>query len=226
MKLTAKIIIGTLLILLGLLFLLETSGILAILHLTIAFLVGLLWPTLLIVLGVKLLTSNKSSIAGIFFLVVGVLFVLTTVFGWDFFSILWPTILILIGISVIFRNEESEEYKNRKVSMEDRIKEDLIFWGIDKKVDTDSFKGGEINAIFGGGKIDLSNAKIDKDGARLTINAIFGGIELIVPKDCKVVTNGTGILGGWDNKTSNKSTNAPVLNIDGAAVFGGVEIKN
>ena len=226
MKLTAKIVMGTLLVLLGLLFLLDTSGVLTILHLTIAFLVGLLWPTLLVILGLRLLTANKSRTAGIFFLVVGVLFILTTIFKWDFFSVFWPVILILIGFSVIFRNEKIEEFDNQKVYKKDLIKEDLIFWGVDTKVETDSFKGGEINTIFGGGKFDFNNAKIYKDEATLTVNAIFGGIELIVPKDWKVVTNGTGILGGWDDKTSEKDSTVATLNVEGSAIFGGVTIRN
>jgi predicted membrane protein len=224
MKITAKIVFGAILIFLGLVFLLDTSGALSYLHISADFLIGLVWPFLLLAFGIKLLT-NRSITAGIIFVSFGMLFLLTQLFSWNFFAVLWPIILIAIGLSIIFRNEETHTNMNRRNYDKDKIREDLIFWGIDTNVDSQSFKGGEVNAIFGGGKIDLRNAKIDENGAKLVINAVFGGIELFVPKDCKVVTTGSGILGGWVDHTKKRDTEKPVLKITGSAVFGGIDIK-
>ena len=108
----------------------------------------------------------------------------------------------------------------------DTINEAVVFWGMDKAVTSDSFKGGEVTCVFGGGKLDLSNVKIAKDGATLEINCIFGGAEIILPKDINVVTNGTGVFGGWSPKISTSKSTGPRLEITGAAVFGGVEVRN
>ena len=48
---------------------------------------------------------------------------------------------------------------------------------------------------------------------------------VIVPKDCKVIANGTGIFGGWDSKIASRDIKSPVLEITGSAIFGGVEVK-
>ncbi len=59
---------------------------------------------------------------------------------------------------------------------------------------------------------------------------MFGGIEVVVPRDWKVIINVTSIFGGVDDKRilnpdqvyeSNK-----VLIIRGTAIFGGCELKN
>ncbi|MHC1716841.1 MAG: LiaF domain-containing protein [Candidatus Dojkabacteria bacterium] len=91
---------------------------------------------------------------------------------------------------------------------------------------SNEFKGGEINAIFGGYELDLREATISKDGAKLSVNAVFGGAEVFVPKNCRVVTNGSGVFGGWDPNVKPNDVKNPVLEITGSAVFGGVEIKD
>ncbi len=60
---------------------------------------------------------------------------------------------------------------------------------------------------------------------KLEVDCIFGGVEIIVPSKCKVITNGTGVFGGWSPNISNKE-DGPTLTISGSAVFGGVEIKD
>jgi len=73
----------------------------------------------------------------------------------------------------------------------------------------------------------LSEAKLAKEGASLEITCLFGGLEIIVPKNVIVETHGTPILGGWKNKTTPKPTSSKVsiLNVTGTVIFGGVEIK-
>lgn len=224
MKITSKILIGAILIFLGLVFFLETAGILAYISISAWNLIWLLWPILLIGLGIKMV-FDRNITAGIIFLSFGLIFLLTQLFHWSFFSILWPVVLIAVGLSIIFKNENTHINSGKTYDDSDKLAETLIFWGIDKNMDSKKFKGGEVNAVFGGGKIDLRNVEIDKDGAKLTLNAAFGGIEVIVPQNCKIITDGMGILGGWENHTKTRTIEKPILEITGAAIFGGVDIK-
>ena len=107
----------------------------------------------------------------------------------------------------------------------DRVSETVVFWGIDKNMDSKAFKGGDITVAFGGAKLDLRDSIIDKGGAKLVLNAAFGGIEVLLPKDCNVVSDGVGILGGWDNKFNQREAKGPKLEITGTAIFGGIEVK-
>jgi predicted membrane protein len=107
----------------------------------------------------------------------------------------------------------------------DRISETVVFWGIDKNMDSKAFKGGDATVVFGGAKLDLRDAQLDKNGAKLVLNTAFGGIEVLLPKDCNVISDGVGILGGWDNKFNQRESKGPKLEITGTAIFGGIEIK-
>jgi len=224
MNTNSKLVIGGLLIILGLIFFLETSGVLPLLHLNAGDVIGYLWPAALLGVGIKMLL-DKNTASAILFLSIGSIFLFTKLFSWNFFAVLWPVAIIAIGLSMIFKKESTHMNLDKKYDDSNKVSEALIFWGIDKRMDSKDFKGGDISAIFGGGKLDLRDAKVHKDGAKLTVNAIFGGVEVLVPKDCKIITSGTGIFGGWDSKIVSRETKSPVLEITGSAIFGGVEVK-
>ncbi len=224
MKTNAKLVVGGVLILFGAIFLMDTMGILSFFHLSTGDIIGILWPAILLALGIKMLLDRNISI-GIILTSLGMMFLLTHVFNISFFSMLWPMIIIVIGLSMIFRQNDHHMNEGKKYFGGDRLSETVIFWGIDRNVDSKTFKGGDVTVAFGGAKLDLRNAGIDKKGAKLVLNTAFGGIEVFVPKDCNVVSDGIGILGGWDNKFSQKNDKGPTLEITGTAIFGGVDIK-
>ncbi|MDY0091004.1 MAG: LiaF-related protein, partial [Flavobacteriaceae bacterium] len=172
----------------------------------------------------KLLIDGNSN-GGLILLVVGAVLLSTNLFHWNFFAILWPVLIITIGISILIKNDKGSTNMQKQSSTKDTLNETVVFWGVDKKVKSKEFKGGEINVAFGGCTIDLREAKIAKGGAKLHVNCAFGGVEIFVPKDCRVVTNGTGIFGGWDPKIEESDITEPVLEITGGVAFGGVEIK-
>ena len=59
-------------------------------------------------------------------------------------------------------------------------------------------------------------------------NAIFGGVELKIPKSWSAVVQGAGIFGGYADETVQPDPGPGVkqLIIRGTATFGGVEVKN
>lgn len=219
-----KIIIGVILILVGVGFLSETTGIWGSLGFSTWRLIGLIWPAILLFVGTKMIL-NENTTAGIILLTFGLGVLLSNLFNWNFFGVLWPLVLIAIGISIFLKKENDNINTGIKKEERNEFQDSIIFWGADKILTSKNFKKGDINVAFGGYKLDMSDAKISKNGAKLIANAAFGGIEIIAPKDCKVVSNGSGIFGGWDNKLSDKDIKAPVLEISGSAIFGGIEIK-
>ncbi len=219
-----KIIIGIIIILIGLGFLSETAGIWGSLGFSTWRLIGLIWPTILLFVGVKMILNNNTT-AGIIILSFGLGVLLSNLFHWNFFGVLWPLVLIAIGVSIFLKKDNDNINTGIKRDERDEFQDSIIFWGVDKDLTSKSFKDGNINVAFGGYKLDMRDAKISKDGAKIVANTAFGGIDIIVPKDCKVVSNGSGIFGGWDNKLSDRDIKAPVLEISGSAIFGGVDIK-
>jgi hypothetical protein len=91
-----------------------------------------------------------------------------------------------------------------------------------------AFRGGTVLAWYGGGEVDLRGATLDPAGARLTVKAMFGGAQLVVPDDWQVEFQLVGILGGAGDTRPAKGRldDAPRLVIDGFAAFGGVGVTS
>lgn len=219
----AKIITGSFLVLLGLSILFQQSPF-SMLGIGFGNIFSLFW----LVIGVILLT-RKNYFWGFLFSAIGLVGFVSGILKIDFGAWIFPLIIIAIGFSILFKKQKviNEEGKEQSTSNEDLLNESIVFSGLEKRVNSTNFKGGKVDSVFSGIKIDLTNAKIAKEGAELEINSVFGGVEVITGKDQNIISNGTGVFGAWTNKFSSSSTASnPKVLIKGAAVFGGVEIKN
>ncbi len=109
------------------------------------------------------------------------------------------------------------------------LSEFALMGGGELVVHSQDFRGGEVTAIMGGFEIDLRGAQIQGDSATIEIFTLFGGIELKVPQDWYVVLQGTPILGMFANTAKPLPESAgprKKLILKGAAIMGGVEVKN
>lgn len=85
---------------------------------------------------------------------------------------------------------------------------------------------------MGGNEIDLRHAKLSAQETVVTAVAIMAGIEIIVPEDVRVISEGNGIMGGFGIEDHPSCTvlmsdlppDAPTIRIRGAAVMGGVGV--
>lgn len=223
---------GIILILIGTGFLLEQFEIIS-----FGAMVKLYWPSILILFGLIGLFDRKTSKFGSLVLIVigGALQInRLDLFEFNAFRLIWPIILILIGLKVIFSKSsfievkfDSDDFKSKKnTSLEDDFDEFALFSSIETNNQSQSFKGGKATALFGGIEIDLRSAKLHNNEARIELNAIFGGIDILVPDNWRVEVKGTPVFGGWSNKTRfNTDPDAPVLNVYCFSLFGGIEIK-
>ena len=85
-----------------------------------------------------------------------------------------------------------------------------------------AFKGGTVTTWFGGGTLDLRDATLDPAGATLQTSALFGGGNIIVPETWNVETKIVGIGGAGDGRPDvERPADAPVLRLEGTAIFGG-----
>jgi hypothetical protein len=94
-----------------------------------------------------------------------------------------------------------------------------------------AFRGGRVECWFGGGTIDLREAKLDPLGARLQVTAVFGGGTVLVPEGWVVETHVVGIGGAGDVRGRNgelplSDGGAPRLVIEGKVVFGGFGVMS
>jgi len=80
--------------------------------------------------------------------------------------------------------------------------------------------------LFGGGEIDFSEARFSHPTVRIRILTLFGGASIYVREDINTVSKIVSIFGGTDNSApSSRSSDAPVLIVEGLVLFGGVGIE-
>jgi hypothetical protein len=99
-------------------------------------------------------------------------------------------------------------------------------------VESQGFEGGKVEAVFGGIDLDLTGATITTPDRRavLRADAVFGGIEITVPRTWRIERIGSAVFGSFEDKTipprPEPGVEPPTLVIRGDAVFGAVVIKN
>ncbi|MFF0743154.1 DUF1707 domain-containing protein [Streptomyces sp. NPDC004111] len=80
-------------------------------------------------------------------------------------------------------------------------------------------------AMWGGGEIDLREARFEEHEAVIRCITIMGGITVKVPQDLTVEVTGLGIMGGFDDKATGEGTaGSPRVRVTGFALMGGVGV--
>lgn len=225
MKNTKKVIWGLLLIALAALLALNSLGVIEF----ELFFDGW-WTLFIIVPSLAALIENKNKTDSIISLLIGIIFLLCArdILSWDMvWKLALPVILASIGIKIIisaFRKKKSHRIvKEIKVDGKNLQKGIAVFSGTELNFDNTVFDGADLVACFGGVECDLRHAIIDKDCIIHTC-CVFGGIDIKVPDNVKVVNNASSIFGGIDVIKSNNSANHTIY-IDGICVFGGIDVQ-
>jgi predicted membrane protein len=223
LRITPKLLFGLGVMALGLLWTLDNLDILESERITIW------WPVVLILIGlVKLFDVRGGRGAGIVLTLVGTVILLGNldIVHWNVFDLI-PLIIAGVGAKLVW--DALVRRRDRAAADHDpgsNVSAFAMMAGIKRRNISTSFHGGDVNAIMGGVELDLRDAKIlPGQEAVLDTFAFWGGIEITVPHDWRVVGQVMPLMGGFvDNTVSNGS--GPVLIVRGAAVMGAVELKN
>ncbi len=191
------------------------------------------WWTLFIIVPTFIgLVTEKDKTGNIIGLIIGLLLLLSCRGLFDFkliWKLIFPLIFVIIGLSLIFKNNINKEVNEKIKKLNENLSSNdgytATFSGQNLNFDGEEFRGSNLNAIFGGIKLDLRKAIINED---IVINAssIFGGIDIYIPDNCKVKIKSNSIFGGVsNNKKCNVDDNSYTIYINASCMFGGVEIK-
>lgn len=246
---TGTIVTGIIFVIVGLVLLVDNTG-------WISFKwrqLFLSWQMLLIIVGVVSIAKRQVS-QGLIFLGLGILFYLPRIGnifhldGWWYtynWHNLWPLALIAIGLIIVVR-ARSEKFQNRgndtgtfgangkrftvdaETSPDGYIHFEYLFNGSEQVFLEPVFRGGSIEAVFGGATLDLRRTSIPEGTSTLRIKTVFGGVTLMIPEDWNVEIRSHCIFGGFSDKrylpnTPVSSTKKLVLEVE--CIFGGGEIK-
>ena len=221
---------GAVILALGVIFLLDSLGYVHARHFL------QFWPMILILVGISKIARRDARIWGVIVLLFGVFLQLSELgighFTWSQF---WPLLLIAGGgmamWGAIQARKAMPSMAEGNLDPRNTLDENAIFGGVEKRLNSRDFRGGRLQAIFGGIELDLRDAEMIETEAVIHANAIFGGIELRVPETWYVATRGQGVFGGFSDSTKFSPPADPdkpkkTLLVMGTALFGGVEIRN
>lgn len=158
----------------------------------------------------------------------------------------WPLVIgclvVVLGFNIIFGSSKGKnkmfnvDYELKKENHEDESKNyasydgderpsyTAIFSGVNMKNDSRNLLGGDLTAVFGGAEVDFYDAQVNED-ISISCCAIFGGIDIVAPKDARVRVKGIPIFGGFENHRRNENSNSNVVTISCFVIFGGIDIK-
>jgi hypothetical protein len=109
----------------------------------------------------------------------------------------------------------------------DEIVAVAIFDQLDFHSTSRNFRGGLVECWYGGGVLDLRDATLAPEGATLQVRAVFGGGQILVPADWKVVSTVRGMGGLQDiREAKGYAANAPELAIEGLLIAGGFAVSS
>lgn len=234
------IFVGGLIVVIGIVYLLFNVGVLPYEWKSIV----LSWQSLLILLGV-IGICRRNYVSGIILAAVGVVFLLpdfSSVLGFNYsagtlHSMMWPAVIILAGLLVMsHRHRHHHGYQtnfsnHHRLSSTNEIHDgkvdyNLVMNGIDDVFLEPVFRGGEINTIMGGVKLDLRRTSLPEGETILKISAICGGVTLLLPLDWKLEIQNDSIIGGFVDHRYNREVNSDrKLIIEASSILGGGSIE-
>jgi len=178
-----------------------------------------------------ILTHNFRQVgAGIVLIVIGGAFMLIKwgILGVSFWKIFWPALIIAVGLWILLKPRFKAFEGTVPAIKVDDLDAFVIFSGINRRLESKEFRGGKATAMFGGIDLDFYGAKLSGNQATIDLTVMFGGINVRVPRNWKVVVDSHAILGGVDDKHRTESVDQveATLFIKATAILGGIEIKN
>ena len=226
MKDYTKYIIGFLLIFIGLILVLNAFGIT-----NINLFFSGWWTLFIIIPSLVGLINDKEKTSSLIFLIIGVWLFLAErdLIEYELLiKLLLPVILISIGLLLVFKDVLSINGKEiKKINANNKESNNYIavFGSQDLKFEDEKVENLDLKSLFGGIKLDLRDAKIEKDIVINTLS-VFGGIDIYVPDDVKVKVSSTPFFGGVEVKRGKQSSKKEItIYLNSVCIFGGVDVK-
>jgi hypothetical protein len=210
--------IGVVVLTIGVLTLLDATGVL-----NAGDTIGRWWPLAVIGAGVIGMIPRRRVGAGPAIVVLIGVVLLADQQGWTRSDLLGPAILVLVGIGLLAGIRPRRALTNQANGRESLA----LFGGTKIKDRSEHLEHADVSSIFGGATLDLREAHIDRE-ASVDATAVFGGVEVLVPRGWRVKLAGVPIFGGYEDRTRSDAptADAPTLHVNATAIFGGVNVAH
>lgn len=201
------------------------------------------WTLFIIVPSIIGLITEKNKKGSLICLAVGVFLFANCYFDfWQYKRYLLPLIIVIIGASIIVGNVFDKKPQPVEIPTDENgapqqgnygqpvylpqgNQEYYASFSSEEYRFDNGFAGGKFSATFGGLKLDIRNADIVHNCV-INANATFGGVEIYVPQDVRVVVKSNSVFGGTSDKSNkNLPADAKTVFINVTNLFGGTDIK-
>ena len=109
----------------------------------------------------------------------------------------------------------------------DELRVSAIFGPLAYHCTAQHLSGGSLECWYGGGMLDLRDAVLAPEGATLTVRAVFGGGQILVPAEWRVISTVRGMGAVSDTRDAKGiAEDAPTLTIDGMVIAGGFAVMS
>lgn len=220
-----RLLVGLVVVTLGVLFLLDTADVLSADRA-----IGRWWPVAIVAAGLLTLAERpRATVRGALLTAGGVVLLLftTDVLGEDAWNYVWPVVLIGLGLTIVWR------WRGRAmpeaVAQADVLSATAVFGGSELASADPRLRGGSMTAVFGGITLDLRESHPAPEGATVNATAVFGGVDILVPRGWRITVRSLPIFGGLDDTTDHSvplAPDAPALHVDAVSIFGGVSLRH
>ena len=165
---------------------------------------------------------------GAFLLILGIALIIKVVFQVDFpvFKVVVGIFLVLLGIKVLFGRTIFPSHHFEP--------EETIF--SERSYDNPE-SGKEYTVLFAKGVYDFTNVDLSRGSFHTKISTVFGGTQIIVPRDkpvritadavfagAELPDNNTAVFGSSVYESDSWSPDSASINIKVDVVFGGVQV--
>ncbi len=221
-KLGPRLVLGLGVIFVGLVLTLDNMGVLEAEEILIY------WPVALIAIGLTRIrgrTLPDLVFAGVFIgLGLWILLFNIEVIDLEPWRFFWPLVLIVLGINLTLGALRRWE---AGPAGESEVNAFAFLSSVERKNNSPEFRGADLTAIMGGCKLDLRQAAIGEEPPVIRVFAFWGGIDILVPREWSVDSRVLPLLGGYEDRTEPlAAADGPRVTIRGAAIMGGVDVKN
>lgn len=220
---------GGIIILIGVLLLLSTTGILEFRSVWEAV------PLVFVLLGVWALVRSKFrnlvgpvmiiTIAGTFFLRNFGLIADDVIATW------WPLFIVLFGVLLMInRSRRRQRIRLEGTSRAEEVVAIGVFGTDERRLSTDRFTGAELISVFGDALLDLRETSVRTPPAIVEALSVFGDAEVRVPQKWDVRLEVLNVFGETTDRRPpserREQGNEPDLIITGVSLFGDIEIRD
>ena len=235
----SRFFFGALVVAIGVLFLLNSTG--------VADLDRLLdwWPSLIILYGAWRLIANRfrSLFWPILLIAIGAFLQLGQL-GFDInWGMFWPVALIAVGILILGGGLRRSRRRRRRsttgpnsatiidvdVSSSSYSDDNTLHSvaGSQDRIISGDFQGGSFNVVMGSGTLDMRDAKIVDRPATLEVSVVIGEVKIRVPADWNVrIVNSIQVGEAKDIRARRNDRDNPDLIIKGSLKMGGLQVTD